>query len=110
MAIIMHDEFEQMHQVLLNEFGKMITIVYADGEEQQTKASFTKERVMTGQYDNVGQIITLIAVDSALLLKRGDKIKAGSDHWEIDRKLKDNGYLAYWTLHEARYWFRFWHR
>ena len=99
----MHDEFEEMHQVLLEEFGRVITIVYADGDEQQTRASFTRERVMTGQFDNVGQDITLIAVDSALVLKRGDKIRDGSDHWEIDRKLKDNGYLAYWTIHEARY-------
>ena len=99
----MHDEFEEMHQVLLEEFGRVITIIYADGDEQQTRASFTRERVMTGQFDNVGQDITLIAVDSALVLKRGDKIRDGSDHWEIDRKLKDNGYLAYWTIHEARY-------
>lgn len=103
MAITMHDEFEAMHQALLEEFGRIVTIVYADGEEEQTRASFTKDRVMTGQLDTVGQDITLMAVNSALVLKRGDKIQDGSSHWEIDRKLKDNGYLAYWTVHEARY-------
>ena len=99
----MHDEFEEMHQALLDEFGKLVVILYPDGKELETKGSFSKERVMTGQFDNVGQDLTVIALDSALVLKRGDKVRGNGSTWEIDRKLKDNGYLAYWNIHEARY-------
>lgn len=43
--------------------------------------------------------LTVLTLDSAIRLKRGDTVLANSQVYEVDRKLKDDGYLTKWNIH-----------
>ena len=52
-----------------------------------------------GQYDAVQGELTVLTLDRAIRLKRGDTVLANGLVYEVDRKLKEDGYLTRWNIH-----------
>ncbi|MGI9276862.1 MAG: head-tail joining protein [Endozoicomonas sp.] len=98
----MHDELKALNDQVLATFGQPVVITRSDTSTQQVQGIISKELVNTGQFEGVLQEVTVISLDSSIELKRGDQIQSDNQQWNVDRKLKDDGHLAYWNLHEAR--------
>ncbi len=67
----------------------------------ETRGIISRELVPVGQFDSVLQTVTVISLPADLKLQRGDEIQAADQQWIIDRKLKDDGQMIWWGLHEA---------
>ena len=98
----MQDELKAISDQVLATFGQPVTITVEESRLFETIGIFTKELVATGQYDGVMQEVTILSLDQNISLKRGFLVESGTDQWTVDRKLKDDGYLTYWNLHETR--------
>ena len=97
----MQHELKAVSDQVLETFGQPVRIRLSDQDTVETSGIFSTELVPTGPYDGVMQEVTALAVDRTLPLHRGVQVESATSQWIIDRKLKDDGYLAYWNLHEA---------
>ena len=97
----MQDELKELGDIVQATFGLPVTITYTTGGVVESRGIFTTERVETGSFEGVMTEMTLVTLDRAILLKRGDKIECQQQVWTVDRKLKDDGYLATWNLHDG---------
>ena len=98
----MQDELKALNDHVLAVFGQPVTLTLLDLQTLETSGIFTKELVVTGSYDGVMQEVTVLSLDRTFQLQRGVQVESGTDQWTVDRKLKDDGSLAYWNLHEIR--------
>ena len=98
----MQDELKAISDQVLATFGQPVTLILPDHQSLETSGIFTKELMATGSYDGVMQEVTVLSLDRTLQLQRGVQVESGTDQWTVDRKLKDDGYLTYWNLHETR--------
>ncbi|MET4695004.1 hypothetical protein [Endozoicomonas lisbonensis] len=97
----MQDELSDLHRQVLATFGQPVTIISDTGSLDST-GIISRELIPTGLNDGVLQEVTVMSLDSQLAIKRGIKITSASQQWTVDRKLKDDGHLAYWSIHETR--------
>lgn len=98
----MQDELNDLHRHVLATFGQPVTLVFTDDASLDTTGIISKELIPTGHHDGVLQEITAISLDRNTVLKRGMRVLTGEQQWTVDRKLKDDGQLAYWSLYENR--------
>ena len=98
----MHDELNALNDQVLATFGQPVVITRSDASTFQTLGILSKELVATGQFDGVLQEVTVISLDRSIEMKRGFQVESDGQQWKVDRKLKDDGHLAYWNLHEDR--------
>ncbi len=90
-----------MDEVVLATFGKPVTIIYSDQSTRISTGIFSRELVARGSFDAVMEQVSVITLASSVLLSRGDRIEADGQLWVVDRKLKDDGQLATWNLHNG---------
>ena len=96
----MHQEFSEMDNAVLATFGITVTITYPDDSSLSTNAIISKDQLPIGQFDAMMEETTVLVVSSNLQIKRGDRVAFEGQQWTVDRKLKDDGSLARWNLHE----------
>ncbi len=95
----MDEHFTNLDRVVMKTFGRTYTLTQADGSNTTLEGVLSRGTKPTGQYDAVMQSQTTITVPSSTLLYRNDQISTAAESWRVDRKLKDDGYLAQWSLH-----------
>ena len=96
----MQDELIRLHQQGLAAIGRPVTIVDLDGGTVDTRGVLKRQLVPTGQFSEVMQNMTVIALASGETVGRGYRIDCEGESWTVDRKIKDDGYLAHWSLYE----------
>ncbi|WP_066017650.1 hypothetical protein [Endozoicomonas atrinae] len=95
----MDDAFQQMGHSILQTFGQSVLLTLADQSSLEALGIIKTELVELGKYEAIqGQIIVL-SLDSSIRLKRGDTVQANGLLYQVDRKLKDDGYLAKWNIY-----------
>ncbi|WP_299735684.1 major capsid protein [uncultured Endozoicomonas sp.] len=62
---------------------------------------YVKELVLVSQFDAVLQTVTVVSLPAEWRLQRGDSVQSADQQWTVDCKLKDNGQMIWWRLHEA---------
>ena len=95
----MSEIFKSMDHTILGTFGQSVLLTLSDQSSLATQGMISKELMPLGQYDAVQGELTVLTLDSAIRLKRGDTVLANGLVYEVDRKLKDDGYLARWNIH-----------
>ena len=95
----MDDAFKQMGHSILQTFGRSVLLTFADQSSLETLGIITTELVELGKYEAVQGEITVLSADSSIRLKRGDTVLASGQLYHVDRKLKDDGYLAKWNIY-----------
>ncbi|MGI2026588.1 head-tail joining protein [Endozoicomonas acroporae] len=95
----MDEAFKVMDHTILSTFGQSVLLTLSDQSSLETRGIINKELVELGKYEAVQGEVTVLSVDSAIRLKRGDTVLANGQVYEVDRKLKDDGYLAKWNIH-----------
>ena len=95
----MDEAFKVMDHTILSTFGQSVLLTFSDQSSLETRGIINKELVELGKYEAVQGEVTVLSVDSAIRLKRGDTVLANGQVYEVDRKLKDDGYLAKWNIY-----------
>lgn len=95
----MDDAFKQMGHSILQTFGQSVLLTLADQSSLETLGIIKTEVVELGKYEAVQGEITVLSLDSSIGLKRGDSVLADGQLYEVDRKLKDDGFLASWNIY-----------
>ncbi|WBA83732.1 hypothetical protein [Endozoicomonas sp. GU-1] len=95
----MDEAFKVMDHTILSTFGQSVLLTLSNQSSLETRGIINKELVELGKYEAVQGEVTVLSVDSAIRLKRGDTLLANGQVYEVDRKLKDDGYLAKWNIH-----------
>ena len=95
----MDEAFKVMDHTILSTFGQSVLLTFSDQSSLETLGIINKELVALGMYEAVQGEVTVLSVDSAIRLKRGDTVLANGQVYEVDRKLKDDGYLAKWNIY-----------
>ncbi|WP_067515602.1 head-tail joining protein [Endozoicomonas ascidiicola] len=95
----MDEAIKTMDHTVLSTFGQSVLLTLSDQSSLETKGIIAKELVPLGQHEAIQGEVTVLSVDSAVRLKRGDTVLANGQTYEVDRKLKDDGYLAKWNIY-----------
>ena len=95
----MDEAFKVMDHAILATFGQSVLLTLSDQSSLATQGIISKELMPLGQYDAVQGEVTVLTLDSTIRLKRGDTVLANGQVYEVDRKLKDDGYLTRWNIH-----------
>ena len=95
----MDETFNAMDRTILATFGQSVLLTLSDQSSLATQGIISTELMPLGQYDAVQGEVTVLTLDSAIRLKRGDTVLANGLVYEVDRKLKDDGYLTRWNIH-----------
>ncbi|WP_257296007.1 hypothetical protein [Endozoicomonas sp. YOMI1] len=95
----MDEAFKVMDHTILSTFGQSVLLTFSDQSSLETLGIINKELVALGMYEAVQGEVTVLSVDSAIRLKPGDTVLANGQVYEVDRKLKDDGYLAKWNIY-----------
>lgn len=95
----MDDAFKQLGHSILHTFGQSVLLTFADESTLETLAVIKTEVVELGQYEAVQGELTVLSLDSSIRLKRGNSVLSNGQLYEVDRKLKDDGYLAKWNIY-----------
>ena len=95
------EAFDDIDRTVLLTFGKKIVIAKSDGVDVISLGIFSFEIETIGSFDSVMKKVSVITLASSVLLSRGDRIEADGQLWVVDRKLKDDGQLATWNLHNG---------
>ena len=95
----MSDIFKSMDQTILLNFGQSVLLTLSDQSSLETQGIISTELVELGKYEAVQGEVTVLTLDSTIRLKRGNTVLANGQVYEVDRKLKDDGYLAKWNIY-----------
>jgi len=95
----MDDAFKAMDHTILATFGQPVLLTLSDQPSLTIQGMISKELVPLGQYDAVQGELTVLTLNSAIRLKRGDTVQADGRMYAVDRKLKDDGFLTRWNIH-----------
>ena len=95
----MSEIFKSMDRTILVTFGQSVLLTLSDQSSLATQGIISTELMPLGQYDAVQGEVTVLTLDSAIRLKRGDTVLANGLVYEVDRKLKDDGFLTRWNIH-----------
>ena len=97
----MQDELRDLNRQVLATFGQPMMIFREDVLLVESRGILSKELVPVGQFDSVLQTVTVVSLPAELKLQRGDGVQSADQQWAVDCKLKDNGHMIWWRLHEA---------
>ena len=95
----MADAFQQMGHSILQTFGQSVLLTLADQSSLEALGIIKTELVELGKYEAIQGEIIVLSLDSSIRLKRGDTVQANGQLYHVDRKLKDDGYLAKWNIY-----------
>ncbi len=98
----MEEHFANLDRVVMKTFGRVYTLTRPDGTTSTLEGVLTRDVRPTGAFDAVVQAQTELTVASSVQLQRNDRISTLAERWVVDRKLKDDGSLARWSLHADR--------
>ena len=94
----MEDVISELDRQVMSAFGRVHTLTRSDGQTSQITGVLSRDVQPAGVFEAV-QSQTLFTGERELALKRGDQIATTIENWRVDRKLKDDGHLAQWSLH-----------
>ncbi|WP_067521624.1 hypothetical protein [Endozoicomonas ascidiicola] len=97
----MQNELSDLNRHVLATFGQPVMIFREDVLLVESRGILSKELVPVGQFDSVLQTVTVVSLPAELELQRGDEVQSADQQWTVDCKLKDNGQMIWWRLHEA---------
>lgn len=97
----MHDELSELNRQVLATFGQSVAVFRGAFFLTETRGIISRELVPSGQFEAVLQTVTVVTLPANLKLQRGDEIQSADQQWLVDRKLKDDGQLIRWGLHET---------
>ena len=95
----MDEAFKVMDHTILSTFGQSVLLTLSDQSSLETQGIISTELVELGKYEAVQGAVTVLTLDSTIRLKRGNTVLANGQVYEVDRKLKDDGYLAKWNIY-----------
>ena len=95
----MDEERVNLDKVVMKTFGHEYIWTSREGVATTILGVLVRDVQPTGFHDAVMQARTEITVSSVLKLQRNDRISTPLERWRVDRKLKDDGSLAKWSLH-----------
>lgn len=95
----MDEAFKVMDHTILSTFGQSVLLTLSDQSSLETRGIISTELVELGKYEAVQGEVTVLTLDSTIRLKRGNTVLANGQVYEVDRKLKDDGYLAKWNIY-----------
>ena len=96
------DHFTHLDKVVMKTFGHEYTWTSRNGVANAILGVLVRDVQPTGLHDAVMQSRTEITVSNIHKLQRNDRISTPLETWRVDRKLKDDGSLAKWSLHADR--------
>ncbi|MGI9278340.1 MAG: head-tail joining protein [Endozoicomonas sp.] len=97
----MQDELNDLNRQILSTFGQPVTILKTDDSALKTTGILSSELIPAGQYEQVLQPMTVLALAESIPLKRGDQVVSEGQQWTVDRKVKSDGTMIWWHLHET---------
>ncbi|WP_257291588.1 hypothetical protein [Endozoicomonas sp. ONNA1] len=97
----MQDELSDLNRQVLATFGEVVTLKKSDDSRLEVTGILTRELVPTGPYEQVLQEITTLALTTDVKVSRGDEVISAEQRWTVERKLKGDGQMNWWSLHEA---------
>lgn len=97
----MQDELRDLSRQVLATFGQPITLKQSGDNMLEVTGVIARELVPTGPYEQVLQEVTTLALSIDVKVTRGDEVISAEQQWTIDRKLKGDGQMNWWSLHEA---------
>jgi|GEM_PF-5075302 len=97
----MQDELSELNRQVLATFGQPVMVFRGESLLTETRGIISRELVPVGQFDSVLQTATVISLPANIKLQRSDEIQSVDQQWSVDRKLKDDGQMVWWRLHEA---------
>lgn len=97
----MQDELSELNRQVLATFGQPVMLFRGESLLTESRGIISRELAPAGQFEAVLQTVTMVSLPASLKLQRGDEIQSADQQWTIDRKLKDDGQLTWWGLHEA---------
>ena len=65
----------------------------------ETRGIISIEPPDLAKYRAVKEELTVLTMDSSIRLKRGDTVLANEEVYDVDRKLKEDGYLVKWSIY-----------
>ncbi|MTI13009.1 hypothetical protein [Sansalvadorimonas verongulae] len=98
----MVDPFEELDQAVLTAFGQVFEWRADNAAPVPLQGVLRRNVQPAGAFDAVMQTYTEFTVSNTIALQRNDLISKGEERWRVDRKLKDDGSLAKWSLHADR--------
>ncbi|KEQ18083.1 hypothetical protein [Endozoicomonas numazuensis] len=97
----MQDELKDLNRQVLASFGQPVTLKQSNDSILEVTGIIAHELVPTGPYEQVLQEVTTLALATDVKVSRGDEVISAEQQWTIDRKLKGDGQMNWWSLHEA---------
>ncbi|MTI15143.1 head-tail joining protein [Sansalvadorimonas verongulae] len=98
----MTDPFDELDQAVLTAFGQVFEWRADNAAPAPLQGVLRRNVQAAGAFDAVMQTYTELAIPNTFTLQRNDQISKGGERWRVDRKLKDDGSLAKWSLHADR--------
>ncbi|MGI9279266.1 MAG: hypothetical protein ACR2PX_06500 [Endozoicomonas sp.] len=97
----MQDELNDLNRQVLATFGEPVTLKQSSNNVLAVSGIITRELLPTGPYEQVLQEVTTLALATDVRVTRGDEVISAEQRWVVDRKLKGDGQMHWWSLHEA---------
>ena len=95
----MSDPFDDLNRAVLTAFGQPFEWQSGDADPVPLQSILRRNVQPVGTFDAVMQSHTEFTVPNTFYLQRNDLISTASERWRVDRKLKDDGIMATWSLH-----------
>ena len=94
----MDNAIADLDREVMKAFSRVYILTKDDGTTSNITGILSREVQPAGVFEAVQSQTTFTAA-SGLALQRSDRISTTLESWRIDRKLKDDGHLAQWSLH-----------
>ena len=95
----MEKAFDQLNQAVLMAFSQTFEWQNGDVDPVPLQGILRRNVQPAGTFDAVMQSHTELTVPNTFSLQRNDLISTSSESWRVDRRVKDDGLMATWSLH-----------
>ena len=95
----MADPFEDLNKAVLTALGQTFEWQSGDADPVPLQGILRRNVQPVGTFDAVMQSHTELTVPNTISLQRNDLVSTTKESWRVDRKLKDDGLMATWSLH-----------
>ena len=95
----MDETYKYLDQAVLTTFGQTFQWQSGDADPVPLQGILRRNVQPVGSFDAVMQSHTELTLPNTFSLERNDLISTASERWRVDRRLKDDGTMATWSLH-----------
>ena len=90
---------DSLNKAVLTAFGQVLEWHSGGGDPVPLQGILRRNVQPAGTFDAVMQSHTEFTVPSTIALQRNHLLCTFEESWRVDRKLKDDGTMATWSLH-----------